>query len=79
MKPSSPSLKTTKYRIVKMNSGRYALQSRGWLWGWNYFRYIMGEDIAVWDTLEAVQRRLDRQLRDDEEAADRIAEVVKEI
>lgn len=68
-----------RYRIVKMNSGRYALQAKGWLWGWNYFRYIMSEDIALWDTLEEAQRRLDRQLREDAEEANQMAEVVKEV
>lgn len=68
-----------RYRIVKMKSGRYALQSKGWLWGWNYFRYIMSEDIALWDTLEQAQERLDRAIKEDLEESGQIAEVVKEV
>jgi hypothetical protein len=68
-----------KYRIVKMKSGRYGVQGRGLLWGWNYFRYLISEEIATWDTLEDAQHRLDRQLREDEEQADRAVEVVKEV
>lgn len=74
----SSSAKSIRYRIVKMRSGRYALQSKGWF-GWGYFRYLMGEDIALWDTEEEAQRRLDRQLREDLEAEDQIASVVKEV